>query len=182
MANPLAETCVHTILHPDKLAAAAALRGPSTFVVGQSMVTAAKLFGEARVAGRDVAVLFGNATDCSRLVYWGRLTAIDVGESDTHYTVFPVHSLGRGRRTQELVLGSKGERIAAGFIRPYAIVRTPGFLTATQGRPNPARQMGATSAIGNSPAAVATRLRLRIPSELPSRPAPAASAAACTRP
>jgi hypothetical protein len=118
MANPLAETCVYTILHPDKLAEAAALRGPSTFVVGQRMVTAATLFAEARAADRDVAVLFGDATQCSRLVFWGRLTGIDVGESDTHYTVFPVRSLGRVRSTQDLMLESTGKRIAERFIRP----------------------------------------------------------------
>ncbi len=128
MAHSLAETCVYTILHPDKLAEAARLRGPSTFVVGQRMVAAATMFEEARAANRDVAVLFGDATQCSRLVYWGRLTAIDVGESDTHYTVFPVCSVGRTHSTQELVLASTGERIAERFIRPYAIVRTPDFL------------------------------------------------------
>lgn len=90
MANPLAGTCVYTILHLDKLAQAAGLRGPSTFIVGQRMVTAETLFQEARAAGEDVAVLFGDASDCSKLVYWGRLRAIDVGDLDTHYTVFPV--------------------------------------------------------------------------------------------
>jgi hypothetical protein len=128
MSNSLAETSVYTILHPNKLAQAAALRGPSTFVVRQRMVAATTVFEEARAAHRDVAVLFGDATQCTRLVYWGRLTAIDVGVSDTHYTVFPVCSLGRVRSTQELVLESTGEPIAEGFILPYAIVRTPDFL------------------------------------------------------
>lgn len=128
MTNTLADTCVYTILHPDKLAEATRLRGPSTFVVGQRMVTAATLFEGARAAGQKVAVLFGDATYCSQLVYRGLLMAIDVGESDTHYTVFPVRPLRPVRSTQDLVLESTGKRVAEGFIRPYAIVRTPKFL------------------------------------------------------
>jgi hypothetical protein len=126
--NELAESCVYTILHPDKLATASALRGPSTFVVGQRMVRAGTMLDEARSAGRDVAVLFGDARHCTRLVYWACLTAIDVGEADTHYTVFPVCPLVSRRTTQHLVLESTGLQIAKGFIRPYAICRTPRFL------------------------------------------------------
>jgi hypothetical protein len=126
--NELASTCIYTILHPDRLAEAAALRGPTTFVVGQRMVTAEALFNEATTAGQAVAVLFGDATECSRLVYWARLTAISLGDSDTHYTVFPVCPLPTTRSTQELVLASTGEQIAEGFIRPYAICRAPAFL------------------------------------------------------
>lgn len=127
--KPLAESCVYTILHPDKLAKAAALRGPSTFVVGQRMVTAATLHRTAHQLGKVVAVLFGDATDCNRLVYWGLLTAIDVGEADTHYTVFPVHPLNSDRSPQELILRVTGELIAPGFIHTYAICGTPEFLT-----------------------------------------------------
>ena len=128
MANVLADTCLYTILHHDRLAEAATLRGPSTFVVKQRMVTAGNLLRKAHVAGQDVAVLFGDASDCSKLLYWGRVSAIDVGEFDTHYTVFPVRPLAPGHSPQELVLASTGERIADGFIRPYAICRTPSFL------------------------------------------------------
>ena len=128
--KPLAKSCVYTILQPDKLAEAASLRGPSTFVVGQRMVAAATLHHNARQSGQDVAIVFGDATDCSRLVYWGLLTAIDVGEADTHYTVFPVHPLNSDRSPQELILRVTGEPIAPGFIRAYAICGTPEFLTS----------------------------------------------------
>lgn len=124
----LADVCVYTILHPDRLAEAASLRGPSTFVVGQRMVAARDLLQSAQAAGEDVAVLFGDATDCSKLVYWGRLTAIDVGDDDTHYTVFPILPLTRCHRPQQLILLSTGEPIAVRYIRPYAVCRTPKFV------------------------------------------------------
>jgi hypothetical protein len=128
MTIPLAATCVYTILHPDRLSEAAKLRGPSTFVVRQRMVTALDMFQSAKAVGEDVPVLFGDATNTRRLVYWARLTGINVGDEDTHYSVFPVRPLPPGHRPQELVLLSTGQRIAMGFIRPYAICRTPGFL------------------------------------------------------
>ncbi len=128
MTNPLAATCVYTILHPDRLSEAARLRGPSTFVIGQRMVTALDIFQSARAADEDVPILFGDATNTRRLVYWGRLTSIDVGDEDTHYSVFPIRPLAPGHSPQELVLLSTGKRIAKGFIRPYAICRTPDFL------------------------------------------------------
>ena len=87
-------------------------------------------------------MLFGDSTKCSRLVYWGVVTAIDVGDSDTHYTVFPVRPLAPVRRTQDLVLVSSGEPIAEGYIRPYAICRTPNFLSgngSAVSRPAPRR-------------------------------------------
>ena len=62
MTNPLAPTCVYTILHPDRLSEAARLRGPSTFAVGQRMVTALAIFQSARAADEDVAVLFQECT------------------------------------------------------------------------------------------------------------------------
>jgi hypothetical protein len=66
------------------------------------MITAEGLFNEATEAGIDVAVLFGDATNCRRLVYWARLTGISVGDEDTHYTVFPVYKLPAVRSTQDL--------------------------------------------------------------------------------
>jgi hypothetical protein len=128
MANRLAANCVYTILHPDRLAEASSLRGPSTFAVGQRMTTAADLFRSAQKDGEDVLVLFGDATHCSKLVYWGHLVGIDVGDEDTHLTVFPIRPLEPGHRPQELVLQSTGKRIAKGFIRPYAVCRRPKFL------------------------------------------------------
>lgn len=128
MANLFTDTCVYTLLHPDTLATAASLRGPSTFVVGQRMVTAAELFEETRATGQSVAVLFGDATDCRRLIYWARLMAISLGDADTHYSVFPARPLAAIHSPQELLLASSGEPIAEGYIRPYAICQTPAFL------------------------------------------------------
>ena len=130
MPKPLAETCLYTILRRDRLANAAKSGEPFPFDVGQRMVTARDLFNAAKNAeeAADFAVLFGDATHCRKLIYWARLKAIKVRGSKTRITVVAVHRLARARKTQELVLRSTGERIADGYIRPYAICRTPKFL------------------------------------------------------
>ena len=128
MSKPIAIRCVYTILHGDRLAEAARLRGPSTFAIGQRWVTGHELFQAALADGQEMPILFGDATDCSRLVYWGLLQRIDVGDEDTHYTVFPIHEFRTLHRPQDLVLDTTGQAIAEGFIRAYAVCRTPDFL------------------------------------------------------
>ncbi len=128
MKKLTAAKCVYTILHPDRLAEAATLRGPSTFAIKQRWVTGCALFQAAEAAGEALAILFGDATDCSRLIYWGLLQGVNVSDEDTHYTAFPIRAFRAQHRPQELVLGNSGENIADGFIRAYALCRTPDFL------------------------------------------------------
>jgi hypothetical protein len=35
----------------------------------------------------DMVVVFGDATDCSRLIYWGILTNVVAGDGETRYWV-----------------------------------------------------------------------------------------------
>jgi hypothetical protein len=71
-------------------------------------------------------VILEDATKCTQLLGWGVLKSLSVNRR-TKYVVVGLRSLRR-RSTQELVLKRTGEHVAAGFIRPYAICRTPSFV------------------------------------------------------
>jgi hypothetical protein len=86
------------------------------------------LFQQATAQGADMPVLFGDATDCSQLIYWGILQGVELVERETHYTVAQLRRFTSPHSPQDLVLQSNGERIAPGFIRPYAVCVTPQFL------------------------------------------------------
>ena len=90
-------------------------------------VTGDLLFNEARRHGQEMVIFYADANHCSKLLYWGRITDLNVSSDGTYYTVADLTPLSR-RRTQELVLKSTNACIAKGFIRPYAIVWTPGFI------------------------------------------------------
>jgi hypothetical protein len=75
--------------------------------------------------------LLGDATDCSRLEYWGLLAGVEIEDEATRFTIDRVRPLPGSHTPQELVLRSTGEHIAPNFISPYAICRTPEFLSAS---------------------------------------------------
>lgn len=135
MATAFSEHCVYTIVHPDLLADAARHGGPATFRESKAWVTGRQLWQQAREAGVGFPVLLGDATDCSRLEYWGLLTGVEFEGEGTRFTLDQVRPLAGAHTPQELVLRSTGERIAPNFIRPYAICRTPGYL-GEQGTPD----------------------------------------------
>jgi hypothetical protein len=129
MAVAFSEHCVYTIAHRDRLAEAARRGGPTTFEESRAWVTGRQLWKQAQAAGVSFPVLLGDATDCSRLEHWGLLTGVEIEGGATRFTVDRVRPLLRGHTPQELVLRSTGENIAPNFIRPYAICRTPAFLS-----------------------------------------------------
>jgi hypothetical protein len=129
MAITLAEHCVYTIVQGGQLATAARTGGSVTFPEGRTWKTGLRLWRHAQAEGEAFAVLFGDATDCSRLEYWGLITEIELVDEGTSYTVECIRKLtADDHKPQELVLQSSGKRIAPGFIKPYAICRTPDFL------------------------------------------------------
>jgi hypothetical protein len=127
----LAPDAVYTILHPEKLAAMAASKEPIDLRETKRWVTAEKLFEDASRQGHGMIVVYADAAnDSSRLICWGLLTGLKVDATGTSYTVTNVTPL-RKHRTQELVLRSTGKTIADGYLRPYAVVRTPAFIVQT---------------------------------------------------
>ena len=73
-------------------------------------------------------IVFGDSTDCSRLTHWAILQDIELSEHGTKYTVSPLHAIRGKRSPQNLTLRSTGKKIGKGFIRPYAICKTPKFI------------------------------------------------------
>lgn len=126
----LSATCVYTIAHADKLRAIAAASGRGTLTERRAWVSAREHLENARMAGQRLPIVWADATDCSRLLYWGTLVRVDVSTEGTRYTFERLTTLRRSRTPQELTLLSTRQRIAAGFIRPYALCVTPTWLRA----------------------------------------------------
>jgi hypothetical protein len=91
-------------------------------------VSAKALLDEADAGGEDVPIVFSDSRDCSALVRWAVLREIRIGPDVITTFRFARLAPMRGHSPQELVLRSSGKHIAPGFIRPYAICRTPPFL------------------------------------------------------
>jgi hypothetical protein len=142
MAKVLSEYCVYTIVHTDLLAEATRQGKTTTFRESKAWATGRQLWQQAQAAGVGFPVLLGDATNCSRLEYWGLLTAVEIEGEATRFTVDRVRPLPGSHAPQELVLRSTGEQIAPNFIRPYAICRTPAFLSALDPEPGDAPDRG----------------------------------------
>jgi len=135
MVRPeISKISIYTIVHPDKLAAAATKAEASSFRERKPWISGRRLWREATLGGATMPVLFGDATDCSRLVYWGILTKVlvDKKTKTTRYFVKQLRKLKGGHTPQELVLSNSGKCIAPNFIYPYAICRTPPFVLRTR--------------------------------------------------
>jgi hypothetical protein len=124
----LSESCIYTIVHRKRLQDAARADGRGRFHEAKPWTTGAKLLLKARAVGKIVPILFADATDCTRLLYWGVLSDVNIDETGTTFSVEAIASLGRDHTPQDLVLRSSGKRIAPNFIRPYAICHTPEFV------------------------------------------------------
>jgi hypothetical protein len=134
MAKLFSDYCVYTIVHKELLDKAAEQGGRTTFSESKRWVTGEQLCQQARADHLGFPVLLGDATDCSRLEYWGLLNSVEIKGQSTRFTVDQVWTLRESHRPQELVLRSTGKHIAPNFIRPYAICRTPEFLKAQRRR------------------------------------------------
>lgn len=120
--------CIYTIAHRDKLAKAASKMGVAKFSEAKAWRTGYDLWNQAQAAGAVMVVVFADATDCSRLLFWGTLTDIVIKDKTTWYSLRELRKIKGDHATQELLLRSTGKAIAPNFIRPYAICRTPPFL------------------------------------------------------
>lgn len=128
LAQQLSDYCIYTIVSGRTLAKQFARRRAATFTEKRRWVTGYVLWQQAQAEGRHFPALFGDAADCSRLLYWAFLTKIRVDESSTTYAIDCLRRLKGRRAPQDLVLRSSRKTIAPGFIRPYAICLTPPFL------------------------------------------------------
>lgn len=133
MKQELTDTCIYTVVSGTTLAENFARGGPATFAEGKSWVSGQKLWQKAVAADLAMPVVFADAADCSRLLYWGLLTEVKLdGKTATTYTVDRVRKLVGTHTPQELTLRKTGEKIAPNFIRPYAICVRPSFLNGDE--------------------------------------------------
>lgn len=121
-------TTVYTIIDPRRLHAADRGTRPSKpLSEGRRWKAGQQALEEARENGRDLAIVFADARDTSRLIFTAVLHSIEFLGGSTRFTftrLTPLHD----RTKTELRLASTGEVLSAGYIRPYAMVRTPRFL------------------------------------------------------
>src|SRR5262249_1731844 len=125
----LFDLCIYTIVHIDKLRKAEKNGGSGKFVEHNVWKTGRSLLNKARSATNVLPLLFADATDCSKLLYWAAIGDIQLGEKETQYSFHQLQRLPGSHKPQELRLKSTGKTIAPGFIRPYATCHTPDFLT-----------------------------------------------------
>ncbi len=127
-APVLSGSCIYTIAHHDKLSDALAGTGPWTWDEAKSWTEGKRLFDQAMSDGDSMPILFANATDCSKLTHWAILQDIQPSRERTVYTFSDLRKMPDNHTPQQLTLRSTGQKIASGFIRPYAICQTPKFL------------------------------------------------------
>ena len=122
---PLADETVYTIATPERLVASA--DDANEMFERKRWTSAAKIHCSAKMREQNVPIVFADARDCSQLIAWSVLLDVTIEETGTRYRIGPLLSVPRSR-PQDLQLLSTGKRIAEGFIRPYALCRTPRFL------------------------------------------------------
>lgn len=121
-------TAVYTTLAPERVLEVDRGDEPSEPLFEKKRwVGAAKAFQEAEAQGEVYPLLLSDARNCADLVYWARVREIRLTEEGTWFRFSHLHGL-EDCFTQDLVLPKEGRNIAPGFIRPYALVRTPPFL------------------------------------------------------
>jgi hypothetical protein len=126
--NDLSDRCVYTIAHRDKLEAALGRAEPVTLRESRRWKAAADIVRSEEEVGRDVPILFADAADCSVILYAALLREVSIDALGTEYTFERLTRLRGRHRPQDLRLLKNGRNIAPGFIRPYALCRTPTFL------------------------------------------------------
>lgn len=125
---PFSNSCVYTITHPDTLSQFEQNGGCGFINEAKPWPTAIKLWHEAQASSQGLPIVFADATDCSKLIYSARVSSIVTDDEGTQCQFFQLEPI-RGRHSpQDLTLLETGEKIAAGFIRPYALVQTPKFV------------------------------------------------------
>jgi hypothetical protein len=127
----LSEFCVYTIVDGKRLRLLAKQPTAHTFPERKRWVTAERLWQRATSIAEVMPVLFADATQCDRLLFWGILTDVQVSDAGTQYTVDRLRKIVGNHSPQELVLRESGKQIAAHFIKPYALCRTPSFVADT---------------------------------------------------
>jgi hypothetical protein len=132
--SPLFHVAIYVNASSERLRSASRGNAPSLVITeNKRWVTGYKLFLEAHDRGEELPLIFAHYAP---LTFWAVARDIIVGQSTTDYQFAYLAPL-RGRRRSDLVVASTGAPLPDGFIRSYAIVRTPDFLSpGTHKEPN----------------------------------------------
>lgn len=132
MAVQLDDSCVYTIATPERLLEASKFQMP--LHESKRWVGAAEYLKNAHNAGRELPIVFADSRDCSKLIAWSVLRSVAISPKETHYTIGRLWAVPRSRPQNLQLLNSK-KHIAEGFIRPYALCKTPDFLRVESRKP-----------------------------------------------
>ncbi len=127
--------CIYTIAHTDKLNDIFERKnGKGRLIERKKWATAQRLLSDSKRNHKQMYVVFASAEQTEDLIYWAKLEDIKIeadGNNDlaTTYRFSGLTPFSTPLPKKSfLVLKSNGRSISTGFIRPYAICRTPSFL------------------------------------------------------
>jgi hypothetical protein len=136
--NPLGihNICVYAIRHGDALDEDWRSGGASSFVEHRNWNRAAKELALATQNGSVLPVVFSDARATRDLIFRAQIDDIQLssGDGNPQTTILASHleKFAQPPRKTQLVLANTGARIPAGYIRSYAICRTPQWLYAAE--------------------------------------------------
>ena len=118
---------IYTMRHSSELGYIHTSGGSGTFVERKSWRTGLDLFRQAQSAGLSMPVIFSAAEEDSGLIYYARLTAVELDEDrgTTSYSFADLLKIEPARPKSALKLISTGNNLSDDYIRPYAVCETP---------------------------------------------------------
>ncbi|OOP56674.1 MAG: hypothetical protein AYP45_07820 [Candidatus Brocadia carolinensis] len=126
VAAQLTSSAIYVNVSSDRLRSCARESGPSMPISeGKRWTTGAKLLAEAKDQSRQLPLIFAQYAP---LTFWAIAVSIEVSTTGTRYSFASLRPLS-GRRRSDLTVQSSGAPLPDDFIRSYAIVRTPDFLS-----------------------------------------------------
>jgi hypothetical protein len=123
----LTDLCIDTIKHSDDLRAALTAGGRGTYTERKKWVRGKQLLDEAKRAGKRLPIIFAPAEGTSDLFAWALLDEVIPGETSS-YTFSELRLFNPQPPNSTLKKDRDDEPLGEGFIRPYAICRTPDYL------------------------------------------------------
>jgi hypothetical protein len=127
------DLCIYTIKHSEHLRASLDKGGRDSYTERKKWVRAKKLLESAKRAGQRLPIIFAPAEATGHLFAWALLDEV-VPAKATTYSFSELRMFTKQPLKTSLRKDRDGEPLAEGFIRPYAICRTPHYL-AKSSRP-----------------------------------------------
>jgi hypothetical protein len=134
------------------LAASCGDRSSKPIREGKRWVTGYQWMQEAKLQGEALPLIFAQYAE---LTFWAIATDIKVSESETTYR-FKNLCLIRNHRRSDLTVANTGLALPDNFIRSYALVRTPEFLSFV-------RQLDHMASMASAPIEPSKEMRTRWP-------------------